>query len=299
MTIAENLNRIIDAKEAIKDAIVSKGGQVAADAKIDEIPAAIVALPSGGDDTLDKIFDQTLEEIHNTTPIKYGRYLFARQTKLKVADIVFSGINNIVYQYQYMFSGCTALTTVPEILPATTLTAYCYNYMFDGCQSLTAAPALPATTLANYCYNFMFQGCITLTAAPDLPATTLANACYSQMFQNCTALRATPDLPATTLVNNCYYSMFNSCTRLQKTGNIAATGSISSYAGNMFNGCTSLKEMTWTATTPPTISSNIWGNCPSDMIIYVPDDSVAAYKAASVWSSRAAYIKPISEKPTE
>lgn len=324
MTIAENLNRIIDAKEAIKEAIVSKGGQVTEGARIDQYPAAIEALPSGGDDTLDKIFDQTVEEIHNTTPIKYGRYLFAKQSKLKIADIVLSDNINSEYQYAYMFSGCSSLTEAQDLpattlvtgcyaymfqgcsslteapeLPAETLNNYCYQSMFSGCSSLTTAPALPATKLGGYCYQYMFLDCKSLTKAPALPATTLTSYCYTSMFSGCKALTTAPELPATTLSTQCYTNMFQNCTKLQKTGRIAASGSISSTAGNMFQGCTSLKEMTWTATTPPTINANIWTNCPTDMIIYVPDASVDAYKAASVWTSRASYIKPISERPTE
>ena len=88
--------------------------------------------------------------------------------------------------------------------------------------------------------------------------------------------------------------MFMGCTKLQKTGKIAAEGNLENYTNGMFYGCTSLKEMTWTATTPPTISSGIWYDCPEDMIIYVPFEALYEYKTASLWSSRAAYIKPIS-----
>lgn len=198
------------------------------------------------EDNLDKVFSQTIEEIHSTTPVKRGAYLFQDQPTLRIADIVLS--EDITSNNAYV-------------------------YMFGRCTSLTKAPYLPATTLKDKCYYGMFYGCTSLTEAPDLPATELTDQCYR--------------------------SMFDGCTSLQRTGKIYATGDIASSTNSMFFGCTSLREMTWMATTPPTISAGIWFNCPSDMIIYVPDESVDAYKAASVWSTRATYIKPMSEKPTE
>ena len=47
------------------------------------------------------------------------------------------------------------------------------------------------------------------------------------------------------------------------------------------------------AVTPPSLGSN--GYLSRLTAVYVPDDSVSAYKAASVWSGIAAKIKPLSE----
>ena len=47
------------------------------------------------------------------------------------------------------------------------------------------------------------------------------------------------------------------------------------------------------ATTPPGLGSNSYLN--KLTAVYVPDDSVSAYKAASVWSGFASKIKPLSE----
>ena len=53
--------------------------------------------------------------------------------------------------------------------------------------------------------------------------------------------------------------------------------------------------MTVNANTPPTLGS---GAIPSTIdAIYVPDESVAAYQAATNWSSFASKIKGISEMP--
>ena len=69
--------------------------------------------------------------------------------------------------------------------------------------------------------------------------------------------------------------------------------SIGSYA---FYGCKSLQYIRIEATTPPTLSSTT--AIPSTIgAIYVPDESVAAYQAATNWSSFASKIKGISEMP--
>lgn len=60
-TIAENLNRIVDAKEAIKGAIIDKGVQVPSDAKIDEYSTFIGQIQGGGgEDTLKMYIDGTI-----------------------------------------------------------------------------------------------------------------------------------------------------------------------------------------------------------------------------------------------
>ena len=62
-----------------------------------------------------------------------------------------------------------------------------------------------------------------------------------------------------------------------------------------FNGCSSLKEVTFLHTTPPKYNNTLTG-CSSLESIYVPDESVNAYKTATKWSQFASNIKPLSKK---
>ena len=57
-----------------------------------------------------------------------------------------------------------------------------------------------------------------------------------------------------------------------------------------------LETITMHAHTPPT-GPNCVRDCPKLTAIYVPNTSVAAYKAAEGWSNHAAIIKPMSEMP--
>lgn len=66
------------------------------------------------------------------------------------------------------------------------------------------------------------------------------------------------------------------------------------YIGtNCFYNRTSLQYIICRAITPPSCGNNIFYNVKKP--IYVPDDSVDAYKAANVWKGYAEYIKPLSE----
>jgi hypothetical protein len=67
---------------------------------------------------------------------------------------------------------------------------------------------------------------------------------------------------------------------------------------NAFGQCSSLTTIVCEATTPPTLNANALTGTSALTAIYVPDASVAAYKAANNWNSYASIIKGISERPT-
>jgi hypothetical protein len=66
-----------------------------------------------------------------------------------------------------------------------------------------------------------------------------------------------------------------------------------------FLGMGAALEIVFLSTTPPTIASNTFDatTLKSPTKIYVPDASVAAYKAATNWITYASYIYPISTRP--
>ena len=72
------------------------------------------------------------------------------------------------------------------------------------------------------------------------------------------------------------------------------------YIGNWnFITCNSLVTLVVHATTPPTCQgSNALISLPAATNIYVPDAAVNDYKAANVWSNRAAHIFPLSDLNT-
>lgn len=82
---------------------------------------------------------------------------------------------------------------------------------------------------------------------------------------------------------------FNVCIALQS---ITIPDTVTSIGSRAFDSCTSLSSVTVLATTPPTVGSNAFSStnvCP----IYVPAESVEAYKAANGWRDYASRIQAI------
>ena len=72
---------------------------------------------------------------------------------------------------------------------------------------------------------------------------------------------------------------------------ITIPDSVTSIGDRAFSNCKSLSSITVNAATPPTLGKNVFNgsNCP----IYVPAESVDAYKSATNWSTYASRIKAI------
>ena len=83
---------------------------------------------------------------------------------------------------------------------------------------------------------------------------------------------------------------FNSCTSLTS---ITIPDSVTTIGERAFQNCSGLTSITCNATTPPTLGQNVFFNA-ADYPIYVPSQSVEAYKTAEGWSKYASTIKPIS-----
>lgn len=86
-------------------------------------------------------------------------------------------------------------------------------------------------------------------------------------------------------------SVFQSCTKLNTV--ILGTN-IKQISYRAFYGCTSLQSFTIKTTTPPTLGAEVFGGISNSFNIYVPADSVAAYKAAAGWSEYANDIEAIA-----
>lgn len=220
--------------------------------------------------------------------ITYGVTSFNTPIKVVGDRIGYGGLYNGYYY--------SSITTAPA-LPATQLSASCYQNLFSYCLSLTTpVPELPCMDVPSQAYSGMYQNCTALTAATPLPATNVTMGSYQNMYYGCTGITEFGDLPARNVASNTYGYMFYNCSSLRKVGVIAMTGNTSYATGQMFSNCTSLEEIEFSATTPPTINSQIWNNMKSDCKIYVPDESVDAYKSATTWSLRANYILPASQR---
>ena len=84
---------------------------------------------------------------------------------------------------------------------------------------------------------------------------------------------------------------FNGCTALS----LAIIGdTVTKIDSSAFLNCLSLARLVVKAATPPTLASDALRGCSKLTAIYVPDEAVEAYKAATNWISYAAKIQPLS-----
>lgn len=148
------------------------------------------------------------------------------------------------------------------------------------CRNLTSV-TIPSSVTSYGEAAFLF--CVALTSV-NIPsgATSLSNS----MFSNCTAL-TTVSIPNTVTTIGNY--AFQSCRSLTS---VTIPSSVTIINDSAFNDCRGLNSITCLPTTPPTLRYNVFdqtNNCP----IYVPAESVAAYKAASGWSTYADRIQAI------
>ena len=184
------------------------------------------------------------------------------------------------------FEGCSALTEIAFPPSLTTIG----GSAFSGCSSLVTASGLGNTQVTEI-KNGAFNGC-TLLKEIAFPPTFTTTGQYA--FKNCKALAKASGL-GNTQVTEIKNEFFRGCSALTE---IALPPSLTTIGATVFQGCSSLTYIKILATIPPTLSST--NAIPSTIgAIYVPDESIGAYQAATNWSSFADKIKGISEMPTE
>ena len=277
-TIQENLDRIKNAKSAIKDAIIQKGIDVTDTEKIETYADKILQIKSGGGTTeipefnpegpltiycLDDWgdahvkFDNGYQEstiqystdgstwktyTDETIKLTKGQYVQFKGVITQYADS--SNYSTFILKGG-LFNLYGNLTSLDNYI-STFNGGYKYTKMFVytnvyDCSKLNTG--IKSQT-AGYVFSNMFSNCEYLVKVPELPATTLANSCYEYMFRGCTSLTTIPSnlLPATTLAEGCYQYMFYGCRSLTTIpSNLlpATTLAVNCYTC-MFSDCISL-----------------------------------------------------------
>ena len=203
MSIQSEITRLQNAKASIKTAIENKGITVPDDALLDEIPALIESIESGGSAT-EPYVEETYDSNGNLINANLVGYT-------KIRDYAFHNCQNL------------ALTSLPSGI------ANIGNYAFYNCQNL-ALTSLPSG-IANI-GNYAFYNCQTL-ALTSLPSeiTSIGN----EAFHNCQNL-ALISLPSGITSIGKY--AFEGCTKLTS---ITFEGTPNSIISNTaFSGCTDL-----------------------------------------------------------
>ncbi|MDR0300936.1 MAG: leucine-rich repeat protein [Treponema sp.] len=214
------------------------------------------------------------------------------------------------------FQGCTVLTSV-DFSGCTALTNIGY-YAFSQCTALASLDLSDCTALTRIGY-YAFRRCTALTSV-DFSGCTALISIGNMAFDQCTALTSVDFSGCTALIiiGGFRYSALTSvdlspCAALETFGSELSLPSDGpfSYSSTLvsvdLSGCAVLKNMYHITNSPALALLDLSGTpvpprlpvsteytFPASLVIYVPAESVDAYKAASGWSD---YASQIQAKP--
>ena len=188
------------------------------------------------------------------------------------------------------FERCSSMALTSLELPQCTSIG---NYAFNGCSSmaLTSLELPQCTTIGAYAFN----GCPLLSEITFQNVTTVG----SQAFRGSTIAKIKLPSVETMAASSNYDGIFSYCKNLVLVDlgeNCSSIGneSLGRYVGTSGNNITIICR----ASTPPSLGGAIinksWVYATIGEI-YVPDESVEAYKTATNWSAYANKILPLSQ----
>ena len=155
------------------------------------------------------------------------------------------------------------------------------NYGFAGTSGFTSI------TIPSSVTSF---GNSSFTRVPTLNSVTIDYASNATLGQYVFSGSSITSLTIGSNPTSIGYGMFYGCTGLTS---LVIPSNISSIIHYAFYGCSGLTSITVESATPPTLGEYRAFDNTNDCPIYVPPESVDAYKAASNWSSYASRIQAI------
>ncbi len=214
--------------------------------------------------------------VYNVTSTESATKLLNSDTDITYQII--DGVQQDTVQTTYTFD-TTGEHTVKYKLSGTSIG----TSAFVSCTGLTSITIPSGVTSIG---SYAFENCtvLTLVTIPDSVTTIGERAFYA-----CKGL-ASINIPSG--VTSIADYTFNQCSSLTS---VTIPDSVTTIGKNSFYNCSGLTSITVEATTPPTLSSGAFTKTNENLVIYVPAESVEAYKAADKWSAYASRIQAISE----
>lgn len=250
--------------------------------------------------------------------ISIGKSVFQNCINLRNVKI----LGSLTSIPNYTFNGCYTLQgiNIPEGITSIG------DNSFQGCRSLQSI-AIPASVTSigagafNRCTNAVFSvnvnnfaptagvfmGCRRLTGNLNIIADEIPHDAFA--ITGITSLFCKANKTTRATGGGAFYSCdkltrvemtdikeigsftFSGCTALS----LAIIGdTVTKIDSSAFLNCLSLERLVVKAATPPTLASDTLKGCSKLTAIYVPDEAVEAYKAATNWIGYAAKIQPLS-----
>lgn len=149
-------------------------------------------------------------------------------------------------------------------------------YACAGCTALTGTLVLPSTM--DYIGNYAFDFCPGLTGRLAIPSTV--KHIGSGAFWGCEGIEDTLALPA-----QMDYLGERSFGYLNKIIRIDLPENLTSLRKSVFHNCTKVKQITSSVLQPPAVESfALHGIDRTHTFVDVPEEALAAYRTAEVWS---------------
>lgn len=217
---------------------------------------------------------------YDSSNIDYCDYWSA--TAITIGDCVTTLSADTQYFAYRPFKAITLPNTITEIPSGDA-----YSSVFGECSATTINIGNAVTSIGDYAF-YKCRNLKRLNSNTDgvfnIPnsVTTIGGSA----FASCSGLTNCTIPSGVTSIGSYAFSSCSGLTSIEIPSGVTYIGS------SAFNYCTGLTSITVNATTPPTIGYYIFdntNNCP----IYVPTESVEAYKAATNWSDYANRIQAI------
>lgn len=211
----------------------------------------------------------------NSNPVLYAKHLYLNGAEVSGNVVIPSGRTTINVLTLSNLPNMTGVT-----IPESVTTIKGSAFLRSGLTSVTIPESV--TTIEDWAFGY----CASLVEAHLPSGLTVLNA---RLFESCGNLESV-NIPegVTTIGNQVFYDCF-------KFKHVEFPSTVTSIGYNCFYRV-GITELVMHAVVPPSLSNVGLGYGCKAQAIYVPDESVEAYKTSDGWSRYESYIKPISER---
>ena len=288
-TTADKLNKVLETKAAIKDAIVAKGVTVADTDTFASYPAKIAEIQAGGGAPATKFgasVDTFLGDVDEngilnlttwTGALNFVGVKTAGESCMQYAFYGCTGITSVDlsslqsvdgYGMYHAFQNCTGITSIDLSSLQTIGTNGMYS-VFQNCRSITSVDLSSLQSVDGYGMYHAFNGCTGITSVDLSSLQSVGNYGMQYAFYGCTGITSVDLSSLQTIGTNGMSNAFNGCTGITKIlfpslTDVQTNSFASSSSNGAFRSCTALTEIHFRADMQATIEAmsqyaNKWG----------------------------------------